>query len=71
MRVPAERRKDDDVRTLRKALGFTLSVAIVAVPDMGLSLLSRLASYTDTDIRWIIRTRFSAGIRSNSPSEVQ
>jgi len=55
MRVPADRRKDDDVRTLRKALGFTLSVAIVAVPDMGLSLLSRLASYTDTDIRWIIR----------------
>jgi len=55
LRVPADRRKDDDVRTLRKALGYTLSVTIAAVPDMGLTLLGKLASLNDTDIRWNIR----------------
>lgn len=53
--MPTARRADDDVRVLRKALGYAVSVVAVAHPDSGLPLLERLATSTDTDARWIAR----------------
>jgi hypothetical protein len=53
--MPTARRADDDVRVLRKALGYAVSVVAVAHPDAGLPLLERLATSTDTDARWIAR----------------
>ncbi len=53
--TPAGRRADDDVRVLRKAMGYAVSVVAVAHPDSGLPLLERLATSTDTDARWIAR----------------
>ena len=48
-------RKTDGVLALRKALGFTISVATAAAPDAGFALLEQLARRKDTDIQWIVR----------------
>ncbi len=53
--LPASRRRDESVRTLRQALGYTVSVAVVPVPDEGLDLLEKLARSPDQDVRWIVR----------------
>jgi hypothetical protein len=52
---PSDARHSEDVRTLRQALGFTVSVAVAAAPDEGLRLLERLAASGDDDLRWIAR----------------
>lgn len=53
--VPAEQRRDDDVRVLRKALGYAISVITVASTESGVQLLGRLATSTDTDARWVAK----------------
>ncbi|MDR6612215.1 hypothetical protein [Leifsonia sp. 1010] len=53
--VPASARRDPDVRVLRKALGYAVSVVAAADPDAGIPLLERLAASTDGDARWIAR----------------
>jgi hypothetical protein len=53
--IPAISRRTDDALTLRKALGFTISVCTAAAPDAGFALLHRLAATTDPDLRWIVR----------------
>lgn len=52
---PANRRREESVRVLRQALGFTLSVAIAAVPDSGFAFLQKLAGSPDKDIQWIVK----------------
>lgn len=51
--VPAERRRDDDVRTLRQALGYCWSVAVAAAPVSGLTAFQALDT-ADADIAWIV-----------------
>ena len=51
--VPDDRRRDDPVRVLRQALGYTISVAVAAGADF--SLLDELAASGDSDLRWIVR----------------
>jgi hypothetical protein len=53
-RPPGER-KNDAVRTLRKALGYCWSVAVAADPDAGLRRFEALAAYDDPDVAWIVR----------------
>jgi hypothetical protein len=53
--LPASRRRNESVRTLRKALGYAISVNVVPVPDAGFDLLTRLAKSPDQDLRWIVR----------------
>ncbi|HMR49442.1 MAG TPA: hypothetical protein PKE40_09350 [Arachnia sp.] len=53
--VPAEHRRDDDVRVLRKALGYAVSVVTVASVESGLRLLQRLAASDDPDARWVAK----------------
>ncbi|MDN4614246.1 hypothetical protein P5G50_07255 [Leifsonia sp. F6_8S_P_1B] len=52
---PPTRRRDDDVRVLRQALGYAVSVVTVAAPDEGVPLLERLATAEDADAHWIAR----------------
>ncbi|GAA2620716.1 HEAT repeat domain-containing protein [Paractinoplanes durhamensis] len=52
--LPAVRRRDDDVRTLRKALGYGWSVAVAADPAAGLPRFRTLAE-ADADVAWIVR----------------
>ena len=48
-------RRADDFRTLRKALGYGWSVAVVALPNAGVPLFERLLGSADADVRWIVR----------------
>ena len=51
---PVERRRDDDVRTLRQGLGYCWSVAIAADPVPGLAAF-RALDESDPDVAWIVR----------------
>ena len=53
--LPAERRRADDVRVLRTALGYAISVVTVGSPDAGIDMLHQLAASDDPDARWIAR----------------
>ncbi|WP_348786637.1 hypothetical protein [Leifsonia sp. NPDC080035] len=57
--VPAEHRRDDDVRVLRQALGYAVSVVAAAHPDAGIPVLERLATSSDADARWIAKQNLS------------
>jgi hypothetical protein len=48
-------RKRDDVRALRQALGYTLSVVTAATPEKGFALMRECAEWKDPDINWILR----------------
>ncbi|MFI5910194.1 hypothetical protein [Dactylosporangium sp. NPDC051541] len=52
---PAQQRRDEDVRTLRKALGYTWSIAVAADKPHGRPAFDRLAASTDADVAWIVR----------------
>lgn len=54
LQVPAARRRDDGVRTLRQGLGYCWSVAIAASPEAGLSAFAALP-VDDPDVAWVVR----------------
>ena len=51
--VPTADRRSDTVRTLRKALGSTVSVAVAATRDF--RLLDSMAASDDPDLQWVAR----------------
>lgn len=53
--LPASRRREPAVRTLRQALGYCWSVAVAADPDAGLPRFRSLGVSTDADVTWIVR----------------
>jgi len=53
--LPATERRRTDVRVLRQALGYTLSVVTAANPDDGFALMCEIATWNDPDINWILR----------------
>jgi hypothetical protein len=53
--IPAGERQSADVRALRQALGFTLSVVTAASPQTGFHLMEELAALPDADVVWIVR----------------
>ena len=53
--APIEVRKGEDFRTLKRTLGFTLSVITVSAPEQGFALMRECAIWNDNDIRWILR----------------
>lgn len=52
--IPSDRRRRDDARTLRQALGYCWSVAIAACPDPGLARFRTLDD-ADADVSWVLR----------------
>jgi len=56
--VFTEARKAKPFRALRKALGYTLSILVCALPGAGLSLIDELIASKDTDFHWIARSNF-------------
>ena len=48
-------RRNDGFRTLRQALGYAWSVAIVALPVEGKPLFEHVLSSDDPDLRWVAR----------------
>ncbi len=53
--LPLSERKREDVRVLRQATGYTLSVITAALPEQGFALMRECASWDDADINWILR----------------
>lgn len=53
--IPLSERKRDDVRVLRQALGYSLSVVAAALPEQGFALMRECASWGDPDMVWVIR----------------
>lgn len=51
--TPDARRRDDDVRTLRQALGYCWSVAVAGDPARGLPAYAALAADDDPDVAWV------------------
>lgn len=67
--VPVADRKADDVRALRKALGYALSVFIASNPQ-GFTQLERVARIEDKDASWIVRENLTkARIAKHYPTE--
>ena len=56
---PADERRNDDVRALRKALGYCWSVAVAADPSNGLPRFLALSQSGDPDVVWIARQNAS------------
>ncbi len=54
-RLPDRARRRDDVRTLRKALGYTVSVIVAATPDAGFAQMRAWAHWDDADVAWVLR----------------
>lgn len=54
-RLPESARRDDDVRTLRQALGYTVSVVVAAAPEPGFAQMHAWAQWGDADVTWILR----------------
>jgi hypothetical protein len=48
-------RKSEEFITLRKGLGYTLSVVVAAIPDEGFEYMHHLVEMEDTDIQWILK----------------
>lgn len=59
--LPAARRRDPDVRTLRQALGYCWSVAVAADPGPGFEAMETLVdpAADDGDVRWLLRANLS------------
>lgn len=53
--VESSERKSEEFRTLRQALGYSLSVVVCARPREGFDYLGHLALSNDKDVRWILR----------------
>ena len=53
--IPLSERRREDVRVLRQAMGYALSVITAALPEQGFALMLECASWDDADINWILR----------------
>ncbi|HLX58169.1 MAG TPA: hypothetical protein VKR83_14195 [Ktedonobacteraceae bacterium] len=53
--IPLSERKREDVKVLRQATGYTLSVIAAALPEEGFALMCECASWGDSDINWVLR----------------
>lgn len=48
-------RKTDEFITLKKALGYCWSVAVVSAPEAGKSMMEKWMQYEDKEIKWIMK----------------
>jgi hypothetical protein len=64
-------RKTDEFRTLRQALGYSLSVVICAIPKEGFEYLRRIAGSRDPDVLWVIKENLKKNrLVKSFPAEV-
>jgi dethiobiotin synthetase len=65
-------RKTEDFKTLRKGLGYSLSVVVQAIPEAGFKFLDELILNEDNDIRWILKENLKKNrLTKNYPKKVQ
>lgn len=70
--LEAKERKSEDFRTLRKALGYTLSVIVRALPKEGFEFMVQLVDLQDPDVLWTVRENLKKDrLVRNFPNEVE
>jgi hypothetical protein len=50
-----EDRRSEGFQALRKGLGYCWSVAVVALPDEGKTLMEKWLVHPDRDVQWIMK----------------
>jgi hypothetical protein len=69
--LTTQERRSEDFRTLREALGYTLSVVVQALPQEGFRLLTRLIQPHDPDLIWIVKQNLRKNrLVENFPEQV-
>jgi hypothetical protein len=69
--APKLDRKTEDVRTLRRTLGYTISVVTAALPEQGFALMRECASWNDIDITWILRENLKKKRLAKFPEDTE
>jgi hypothetical protein len=68
----AERRRDEDFRVLRLALGYGWSVAAAAAPENAWPYFEKWLRSKDKDVAWVMKTNLEkarmAGLRAEIPT---
>ncbi|MFX1324674.1 MAG: hypothetical protein ACFE8N_06945 [Promethearchaeota archaeon] len=65
-------RRSDDFQTLKKGLGYTLSVIVQASPEDGFIYLKELSKSNDKDILWILNNNIKKNrLIKNYPKQVK
>ena len=57
--LKSEDRTSENFKSLKKGLGFTLSVIVHANPKKGFNLMNKLIETGDKDVLWIIKNNLS------------
>ncbi len=71
IRLPVGRRREEDIRTLRQALGYAVSVCVVATPEHGFPFLEKAATSQDADVRWVVRENLKKARLQDWPEKVE
>ncbi len=70
--LESSERKSDAFRVLRKALGYTLSVVVQAVPEPGFEFMVGLIETRDPDLAWIVKQNLQKNrLVKNCPNQVE
>ena len=65
-------RKAESFRVLRKALGYTLSLVVVEIPEAGFDLIDELISSGDPDLIWIVKNNLKKNrLHREFPNQVE
>jgi hypothetical protein len=64
-------RKTDEFKTLRQALGYSLSVVICGIPREGFKYMQQITDSRDADVLWVIKENLKKNrLIKNFPKEV-
>lgn len=70
--LASDSRRTDEFRTLRQALGYSLSVVVAARPKEGFEYLRELVGTDDADLQWIIKENLKKNrLIKNFPREIK
>ena len=69
--ISTRARNSFEFKTLRKGLGYTLSVVTYAIPKEGFEFMRRLIDSQDADVQWIVKENLKKNrLIKNHPDEV-
>ncbi|HLI09486.1 MAG TPA: hypothetical protein VKV40_23190 [Ktedonobacteraceae bacterium] len=69
--APSESRRREPFRTLRQALGYTLSVVTAAAPERGFALMRECAGWGDPDVTWVLRENIKKKRLAKFPEDME
>lgn len=70
LNLPESRRREESVRVLRQALGYTLSVAVAASPLAGFELLEKFAISPDRYVRQLVQDNLKKSRLQSWPDRI-